>query len=129
MTLRKLSEVYYIDREIKRDRKELERLRERSLCISPALTGMPSAQSNENKIEKYAAAITDLEAAIAENEIKQIEVRLEITKWINAITDSQTRLIFKLRFLWLMDWYSVAEQIGGGNTADSVKKRCYRYLK
>lgn len=53
----------------------------------------------------------------------------EVTKFILAIDDSQTRLIFKLRCLDSLTWNQVADRIGGMNSEDTVKKRFYRYLK
>ena len=129
MTLKELSEVYYIDKEIKKDKAQLKELEERSTSTSQTYSHTPSAHSADSKVERYATAIADLQETIRLNEIRLTETRAKITRWINAISDSQTRLIFKLRFLWLLGWDDVAEEIGGGNTSDSVKKRCYRYLK
>jgi hypothetical protein len=52
-----------------------------------------------------------------------------ISRIIEDIEDPQTRLIFKLRFVDLLDWVHIAFEIGGGNTDYSVKKRCYRHLE
>lgn len=53
----------------------------------------------------------------------------KLIKYICSIPDNQTRLIFYLRFVEGLKWNNIADQIGGNNTEDSVKKRCYRYIK
>lgn len=53
----------------------------------------------------------------------------EIESFIENIEDSLTRRIFRLRFIEGMNWVKVAMQVGGNNTADGVKKACYRYMK
>lgn len=48
--------------------------------------------------------------------------------FIRGIEDNQTRLIFQLRFMRGCTWRRIARIIGGGNTADSVRKMYARYL-
>ena len=54
--------------------------------------------------------------------------RLEIDELIGEIDDSLTRQIITLRYVNGLTWGQVAAHIGGGNTADGVRKRCHRYL-
>lgn len=78
-------------------------------------------------------------AASTTDENKLMRIRLERTKlcrridevecWINEIPDEWTRVIFLLRFADRQKWKDIAASLGGGNTEDSVKKRCLRYLK
>ncbi|MBE6615906.1 MAG: hypothetical protein E7631_11470 [Ruminococcaceae bacterium] len=53
---------------------------------------------------------------------------LALEKYIDSIDDSFTRQIFVYRYACGMNWQEVARAIGGGNTADGVKKRCQRWL-
>ena len=57
------------------------------------------------------------------------EEKKKLEKYIGAIKDDQTRMIFRLRFIHCMTWPQVAEAIGGRNTASSVRAICYRHLK
>ena len=52
----------------------------------------------------------------------------EIENFIENIEDSLTRRIFRLRFIDGKNWVKVADDVGGNNTADCVKKICYRYI-
>lgn len=46
-----------------------------------------------------------------------------------ANIDAQMRMILSLRFVNGLTWRQVAHSIGGGNTEDSVRKACQRFLQ
>lgn len=130
MTLRELSQLYYLNREIERDKRELERLKWES--VSPRtqrMTGMPHGNGHENIMEQKIAAIADLEGLICAKMTQCIYERNRLERYIADIPDSLTRQIFALRFINGMSWVQVAMHVGGSNTEDSVKKTCYRYLE
>lgn len=130
MTLRELSQLYYLNREIERDKRELERLKWKS--VSPRaqrMTGMPHGNGHENIMEMHIAAIADLEGIIRAKMTQCIYERNRLERYIADIPDSLTRQIFALRFINGMSWVQVAMHVGGSNTEDSVKKTCYRYLE
>lgn len=130
MTLRELSQLYYLNREIERDKRELERLKWES--VSPRaqrMTGMPHGNGHENIMEMHIAAIADLEGIIRAKMTQCIYERNRLERYIADIPDSLTRQIFALRFINGMSWVQVAMHVGGSNTEDSVKKTCYRYLE
>lgn len=129
MTLKELSQLYYLNREIEMDQRRLEELRARSESPgSPRFDGMPRVKSNVSKVERYAEDIADLEAIIAAKQQQCIHERNRLERYINDIDDSRLRMIFKLRFVNGFQWPQVAAHIGGNNTAKSVSKACYRYL-
>lgn len=129
MTLKELSQLYYLNREIEMDKRRLEELRAKSTSPgSPRFDGMPHSKSNVSKVERYAAEIADLGAIIAAKQQQCIHERNRLERYINDIDDSRLRMIFKLRFVNGLQWPQVAAHIGGNNTAKSVSKACYRYL-
>lgn len=130
MTLKELSQLYYLTREIEADQRRLDELEQAAGAPSTAhITGMPRApHSNESKVERLAAEIVDLQAIIAARQIQHIHERARLERWIGEIPDSLTRQIFTSRFVDCMTWAQVAAQIGAGNTPDRVKKICYRYI-
>lgn len=129
MTLKELSQLYYLNREIEMDRQRLERLKLKSQSPSSVhFDGMPRGTSVESRVERYAAEIADLEAIIAAKHLQCIHERNRLERYINDIDDSRLRMIFKLRFVNGLQWPQVAAHIGGNNTAKSVSKACYRYL-
>ena len=129
MTMKELSQLYWLNREIEMDQKRLEELEWSAIPGSPAISDMPPGpHSNDSKVEKLAAEIVDLKAIIAAKQIQCIHERQRLERYIAGIPDSLTRSIFQLRFSNGLPWNQVAASIGGGNTTESVKKRCYRYL-
>lgn len=135
MTLKELSQLYYLTREIEADQKRLDELEQLAEAPSGAqLTGMPRAPfSNSSKVERLAAEIVDLQAIIAARQIQCIHERARLERWISEIPDSFTRQVFTLRFAESLSWMDVAdrmtEQYGEDFTDYAVKQRCYRYLR
>ena len=131
MTMKELSQLYWLNREIELDQERLAELeRKASSPSSPNLSGMPGGGSTpgfNNKIERYVAEIIDLQALIAAKQIQCIHQRNRLERWIADIPDSLTRQIFTLRFINGLTWNQVAMHIGG-NTEASVKMICYRHL-
>lgn len=130
MTLKELSQLYYLNREIAADQKRLDELNRMIGAPSPPpISDMPRAPHGvESKVERLAAEIVDLQAIIAARQIQCIHERARLERWINEIPDSLTREIFKCRFVECMSWLQVARSVGGSNTEGSVKMICYRYL-
>lgn len=129
MTVKELSQLYYLNREIEGDQKRLAELEE--LAKSPAsakLTGMPRAPGVGDPTGRYAAEIVDLQAIICAKQIQCIHERTRLERYIADIPDSETRWIFTLRFVNGLPWGQVAASLGAGNSPDRVKKVCYRYL-
>lgn len=131
MTVKELSQLYWLTREIEANQRRLDELKQTaSAPSSSALTGMPHApNNNESKVERFTAEIVDLQAIIAARQIQYIHERAKLERWIDDIPDSLTRLVFRYRFVDGLTWDQVAQRVSGGNTMEGVKKRCYRYLR
>lgn len=54
--------------------------------------------------------------------------RREIENYISR-ADPQTSEMMRLRFIVGLKYFQVAMTLGGGMSADCVKKRIYRYIK
>lgn len=58
------------------------------------------------------------------------EIELEyLRNYIASIDDALTRRIFELRYINQYSWDQVARKVGGGNTAEAVRKRHNRYIR
>lgn len=128
MTLDELNRHLYLLTELKRTKEMLQSLWNAAYPGGQVLTGMPHAPGVKDKIGDLGIEIADLET-----EIKKIEVLVErssvdVNAFIAEIPDIQTKMVFRLRFCRGCQWKEVAKMLGGGNTEDSVKKTCYRYL-
>lgn len=130
MTLKELSQLYYLNREIERDKQRLDELKAKACSVSgQVITGMPKGSSPAgSSIDRYIAEIVDLEAIISAKITQCLRERNRLERYIADIPDSLTRQIFTLRFINGLTWLQVAYSVGGYNTEDSVKKICYRFI-
>ncbi len=130
MSVKELSQLYYLNREIERDMERLEELKAKSAGVqSPQITGMPHGSGfGGSQLERCMAEIVDLEAIILAKQMQCLHERARLERYISRIEDSETRLIFTLRFVDGLPWEQVARCLGEGHTADRAKKVCYRYL-
>lgn len=129
MNLHDLSQLYYLDKLIRRDEERLEQLRDQLTNISPKLSGMPSQPGPSDKTGEGIAEIVDLAKKIEEDRVRFEVEKAKLEQYLRNIEDTQTRLIFILRFVDLKSWTEIAAVIGGNNTEGSVKQTCYRYIK
>jgi hypothetical protein len=130
MTLKELSQLYYLNREIELDQEHLEELRAKAESASaPQLSDMPKSTTVESKLERYVAEIVDLAAIIAAKQQQCIHERNRLTRYISDIDDSFTRQVFKLRFINGLDWDDVAAGISESMTGKYVSNICYQRLK
>lgn len=129
MTKKELSQLYYLNKEIKQQRQRLKELETAATSCTVRITGMPSGAADGDKVSRYAAEIADLKGLIECNIQKCWYELNRLNRYIDTIDDSLIRQIFRLRYVSGMTWQKVAKNMGGNNTADSVKKYCYRFLK
>lgn len=130
MTLKELSQLYYLNREIKMDQRRLEELRTKAESPSTArITGMPRASGVTDKVSKYAAEIADLKGIIDANVQRCFYELNRLNRYISKLPDPYMRTILTLRFVNGMSWRQVAAGIGGNNTEDGVRMACSRFLK
>ena len=129
MTKKELSQLYWLNREIEMDKRRLEELEALATSTgSKAMDGMPHMSGYGDALARCVADIVDLKAIIAAKQQQCVYERNRLERYISDIPDSMTRQIFALRFINGLTWYQVAAHIGGGNTEDSVRMACNRYL-
>lgn len=158
MTLKNLSALYYIKREMAvRQRRmrsliqkiiaaenDLAALREDAGQIgSPALSDMPKASSVSSAVERDAMGLMAKEAQVVKLKalyqdalnkqgdalMREVKDTIRLTEQISKIDDAYIRLIFTLRFVDCLPWEEVALGVGASATVESVKKACYRYIR
>lgn len=129
MNLKELNQLYYIDREIEKDERELKELRASVNSLTQEISDMPRSPNSKDKMSDYISRIVDLEKMIELNlERKQIEKK-RIMAFIESIDDSRIRLIFHYRFIKNLHWVEVAKLVSPYETADSARMATKRYLK
>jgi len=128
MTLKELSQLYHLNREIEIDQKRLEELKILAESTSAPLSDIPRNPNIESRLERYVAEIIDLTEAIFDKQIRCLRERNRLERHISSIDDSLTRQIFTLRFISGFSWAQVAAHIGEV-TENRVKLVCNRFLK
>lgn len=130
MTIKELSQLYYLNREIERDRERLSILRSKASSMGASgFDGLPKSGCLGGRLEQCIAEIVDLEVIIQAKITQCLHERNRLERYISDIPDSITRQVFHLRFVSGLPWAQIALSIGGGNTEEGVRKRVYRYLK
>ena len=129
MTLKELSQLYYLNREIELKQCQLRELEVKALPGAQVITGMPHGTGVVDKVGELAAEIADLRGIIEAKHQQCLYERNRLMRYIDSIDDSLLRLIFTYRFVNGLPWEQVAACIGGNNNAGNVKMACYRYLK
>lgn len=125
MTVKELSQLYRLNREISQLQQRYEVLRSRVEKVTAVITDMPrGGQKCDLKDE-----LIDLMELLALRQLQCAKEQKRLEEYIASIPDSLTRQIFALRFVNGLSWRQVAFHVGGGNTEESVKKVVYRYLE
>ena len=128
MTKAELEQIYYLNRELKLWETELERVRCKSLVGSP-LPGNSHGSGVSDKVADRAERIIELENRIIAKRDEIQRLRDEAVEYIYSIPDSLTRQIIYYRCVSLMSWRRVAYEVGGYNTAESVRNIYDRFFE
>lgn len=128
MTVKELSQLYYLNASIEMMRERLAELREAADIRSPSISDMPRAPGLRDKVGDIVPRIADEEAELEEMLREMEEKRRELNAFITRVPNVRIRLILQLRYVKMMTWQEVADAIGGRETEYSVKKACYRYV-
>lgn len=129
MTLKELSQLYYLNREIEMDQCRLRKLEAMAQPGGQRLTGMPHTPGVTDKVAFYAAELADLRGVIEAKHKRCILERDRLERYISSIDDSFIRQIFTCRFVSGLPWEQVAACVGGGNTGDNCRMTATRYLE
>lgn len=102
MTLKELSQLYWLNKEIDQDKKRLK---------------------NKGKTP------AEIETIIKVKKERCVDEQIKLEKYIASIKKSKIRLIFTLRFVEGLSWDEVAAKSEMDITGKSCSNVCYRYLK
>ena len=129
MDKKTLYRLFYLPKVIEQKRREIRRIEERLGIKSPSLTGMPHGSGVHDKIGEGVPELVDKKNELEEL-IRGYQAEEDaINRWIDNIEDIQINLIMSLRFRERRSWHDVADEVGGMNTDDSVRKMVDRYLE
>ena len=158
MTEKELSKLYWLNREVELNKRqlaylqaEIERDKDSLLAMrrsldglaSPKLDGMPHGSDVSSPVENTVQQIMKLEEALRRKHDAMVNLQALIStrqtlivlerdrleRYIGAIDDSIMRQIFTFRFVDGLRWDNVAANMGDGYNAEAIRKAVYRYIK
>lgn len=158
MTVKELSKLYWLNREVELNKKQLTDLESEIAremeelaalrasmdgLASPKLDGMPHGSDVHSPVENTVEHISMLEGALSKKHDALVNLTARISarqtliilerdkleQYIETIDDPFMRQVFTLRFVNGLPWQQVALSIGREETWESVKRLCYRYIR
>lgn len=105
-----LEQAYRLNQFIQSSQQELADLRVMSECISGidySKEKVQSSHSNDAGFAKIVEKIIELERAIKRDIEKMLSLKLEIRTAIDAVQNSDERLLLKYRYLNFMKWEEI----------------------
>lgn len=128
MTDKELSQLYYLKKEIKIQRKRLASLESKAEGCTYRMTGMPHLAQTFDKVGRLAAQIADLKACLKFNLEKHVLELNRLEKFIQNVEDSQMRTILTLRYIKCWGWRRIAFELGRYDE-QYPRKKCQVFLK
>ncbi len=130
MDFQRLENFRYLKKAVERCRLQIE-----EMCASIGslpgvmLGGVPGGGNMLSVEERTIERLEQLRMIYAYRLERYLAEKVEVEEFINGIDDVLIQQIFILRFVEGYKWFRVAMEIGGGNTEDSVRMACKRYLE
>jgi len=128
MTKKELSQLYYLNREIKEQQRRLAEVETVATSCMATITGLPRSNNISDKLAEHAIEIADLKALLDLNLKKCFYELNRLNRYIQSVDDSQMRLILSLRYINGLSWQQIAFSIG--ETDESYPRRKHnKFLK
>ena len=127
MTKERLSQLSWLKLEIEELSGRIRRIENVLSGRAARIDGMSWAGGQKDMVGDLVPQLADLRDQLARSRECAMAEYAQIQAFIAQIDDSQTRLIFTLRYMDGLSWHQVAWRLGG-NTADSVRMTHNRYL-
>lgn len=127
MTKRELSQLYWLNREIRQDQERLRELEEAAEAIVPRY-GEGVRSGPRDRVGDLALLICEQRMLIERKRQRACLEQNRLCRYVSGIEDSLMRQIIALRYLEGLSWNQVAQRIGGV-TEDSVRMAHNRFLR
>lgn len=108
MNIKELSNLFYINKELKRLESELEEI---SVIGSTVLDGMPHGTKSGDKVQRLVLKRQTLVEKIVRKQTEYIDEKIRMENFISNIDNPKIRLIVRLRFVEFKNWYDIADEI------------------
>lgn len=125
MTIKELSQLYYLKKEIAKLEKQLQDLQDASTRATVTVSDSPRS-GRVSSPTALGADICELKTMLEDIRQQRIAEYKRLLGYINSIDDSYTRQVMTLRFVEGLKWEEVADELN--TTSWSVKHLCYRFV-
>lgn len=127
MTVEELSELYYINKEIKSYQLELVQLKQMSFYKSNIISDMPRKGEGEQIDLEYVSNVLMLEDIISYGLKKLQYKRKQIEDFINSVEEAELRAIMRLRAINNMKWEDIGKELNMDRR--TVSRKFYSYFE
>lgn len=127
MSVEELSQIYYINKEIKSLQRELAELKQKNFYKPNIITDMPRGGKGEEQNLEYVNDIMMIEDLISYSLRKLQYQRKKVEEFLDTVEDAELRLIMRLRAVNNMCWEDIGEEIGKDRR--TVSKKFYNYFR
>lgn len=111
MTVRELSQLYYLNREIEMDAHRLQAL------------------TREMAASRWPGMVRDIRDVVADKHRRCIAEHDRLAQYIAGIPDPLLRETFGLRYVEQLKWDAVSMRLGGVNSGENLRVMASRYLR
>ncbi len=129
MTISELNNYYLLEDAIRDAKEQIVKI-EAKLCASPTFdtSGIPKNPTPRNHTEDTFIELAHLKTELDKKVEEYEALKVRIERYIADIPDLLIHRIMVKKVREHKKWKVIAEELGGGNTKDSVKKMYYRYI-
>lgn len=135
MDKHKLSQLRYLKNEIAMLKEQIGdiQVHTTSDSVKASQSSFPyieyTAKIRGADIQEYARKLRRRQRRLDRRVKELMDLVEEIEEYINTIDDSITRQAISLKYINGLSWDQTAASIGGGNTAEGLRKRVQRFFQ
>ena len=113
MTLKELSQLYYLNREIEMDKRRLQELEVKAVSCTASLSGMPhGGGTGTSKVELAAESLEDARRELTAAANAMSKARRQVLAVIKTAPTADQRIVLRRRYINGMNWEQIAEACG-----------------
>lgn len=126
MTIKDLSQYYYISKNIEKRKRRLEELNS-SILSSSKISEIKVSSSNygDDSTSRIAIKIAELKSLLQEDYKKLINEEIKINTFVNTIESEEIKFIIISRFIEFNTWDDIADKMHFTRTAPYYKLKKY----
>lgn len=123
----KTAKIRCLKSEEKRILRKIEHIESLAEKTTPSLSGMPHGSGTVDKVGDCVVLMDELKQKLKEIRLKIASEEKSLENLLDSIDDCIVSQALKLKYVDQLSWSATAKHIGG-NSGDSVRKACERYL-